>query len=208
MNAKNKKNKVVKSWVHDQSNDPYVRLAKKEGYRSRAAYKLLDIHQKYNILSSGNRVIDLGCAPGSWSQVALELVGNNGYVLGVDLLPIKDLLNLNFIQGDFTTDEIITQIISYSDATWDVVLSDMSPNLTGIKMVDQARSVYLIELVLDFAKQYLKTNGFCIMKAFYGGEFAKLQLVAKSIFKNCAIYKPDSSRSKSSEVYLICQNKL
>ena len=206
---KDKKNKVVRAWVYDHIHDPYVRQAQKDGYRSRAAYKLLEADAKYGILSGAKRIVDLGCVPGSWSQVAIKLVGDTGVVVGVDLLPIEHLHKLRFIQGDFTNDETLDSLVDAIGAKMvDVVLSDMAPNLSGVKGVDQARGAYLVELVLDFAANYLKVGGHCLMKAFQGGEFDKLVKMAQSMFLQVVIYKPDSSKSKSSELYLVCKQKI
>lgn len=205
---KDKKNKIVRSWVHDHINDPYVRQAQRDGYRSRAAYKLLEVDAKYGILSGAKRIVDLGCAPGSWSQVALKVVGETGIVVGLDLLPIEYLHNLNFIQGDFTDNNVLDRLVNIIGAkTVDVVLSDMAPNLSGIKGVDQARGAYLVELVSDFAANYLKVGGNCLVKAFQGAEFDKLVKLMQPMFSQVLIYKPDSSKSKSSELYLVCKDK-
>lgn len=206
---KEKKNKIIRAWVHEHVNDPYVRRAQKDGYRSRAAYKLLEVDAKYGILSGAKRIVDLGCAPGSWSQVAIKVVGDTGIVVGVDLLPIEYLHKLNFIQGDFTDNSIVDKLLdTLGTKMVDVVLSDMAPNLSGIKTVDQARGAYLVELVLDFAANYLKVGGNCLIKAFQGAEFDKLVKLTKPMFAQVSIYKPDSSKSKSSELYLVCKNKI
>ena len=208
MELKTKKNKVVKAWVRLQHNDTYVQQAKQDGYRSRAAFKLLAIDQQDKLLHHGARVVDLGCAPGSWSQVALDKVGPHGIVCGVDLLAIEPIPGLKFIHGDFTTDATLEQLVqSIGAQPLDLILSDMSPNLSGIKNVDQARSAYLIELVLDFARSHLKTNGHCLIKAFHGAEFDGLVKLARTIFSSVVIRKPAASRAESSETYLMCKFK-
>lgn len=203
-----RKNKSIKSWVHQHINDSYVNQAQKAGYRSRAAYKLLEIDTQENVFRNAVTVVDLGCAPGSWSQVSLDKVGDKGRVVGVDLLEMQPLANLNFIQGDFTDQVTLDKLLeSIEHCKVDLVISDMSPNLSGVKGVDQARGAYLIELVLDFAKGYLKTNGHCVMKVFHGSEFDNLVKLARSMFTQVIIRKPEASRSKSSETYLLCKFK-
>lgn len=205
---KSKKNKVVRAWVNQQLNDPYVQLAQKNGYRSRAAYKLLEIDEEVGLFNKVQSVVDLGCAPGSWSQVALSKVGPDGIVVGVDLLPMQPLAGLNFIQGDFTEELTLAALIqAIRGNEVDLVIADLAPNLSGVKDVDQARSAHLTELVLDFAKSYLKQGGNCIIKVFIGGEFTNLIKVAREIFAQVIVRKPDASRSKSSETYLLCKNK-
>jgi len=208
MNDKVKKNKTIKAWVHQHINDAYVNQAQKDGYRSRAAYKLLEIDQQDSLFAGVKTVIDLGCAPGSWSQVALNKVGQHGKVVGVDILEMEPLHKLNFIQGDFTEQQTLDQLLdSINNSEVDLVISDMAPNLSGIKNVDQARSAYLVELVLDFAKGYLKQGGGCLIKIFQGSEFEHLVNEARQLFTKVIIRKPDASRSKSKELYLLCKSK-
>lgn len=208
MNDKPKKNKLVKAWVHQHVNDTYVNQAQKDGYRSRAAYKLLEVDKQDALFAGVKIVIDLGCAPGSWSQVALERVGHSGKVVGVDLLEIEPLARLNFIQGDFTEEETLNRLLdSINNNPVDLVISDMAPNLSGIKNVDQARSAHLVELVLDFSRDYLKTGGHCLIKIFQGSEFEHLVSEARKLFTQVIIRKPDASRSKSKEIYLLCKSK-
>lgn len=203
-----KKNKSIKAWVHRHLNDIYVKDAQRDGFRSRAAYKLLDIDKQDKIFAGVKRVVDLGCAPGSWSQVALQMVGEQGKVVGVDLLEIHPIYKLNFIQGDFTEQQTLDALIAaIEDKHVDLVISDMSHNLSGIKNVDQARGAYLVELVLEFSKDYLKTGGNCLIKVFQGAEFESLVKMAREIFTQVLIRKPESSRSSSSETYLLCKNK-
>lgn len=207
-NNKVRKNKSIKAWVHQHINDSYVNQAQKDGFRSRAAYKLLEIEAHDKIFHNVKTIVDLGCAPGSWSQVALNLVGPQGIVIGVDLLEIESLHRLNFIHGDFTENATLDAVLSTLNGhEADLVISDMSPNLSGIKDVDQARSAYLVEIVLDFAKKHLKANGNTLIKVFYGSEFDNLLKVAREIFTQVIIKKPEASRKKSSEVYLLCKHK-
>lgn len=208
MSEKIKKNKSSKSWVHEHINDAYVNQAQKSGYRSRAAFKLLEIDAQENLFHGVNNVVDLGCAPGSWSQVAVQRVGETGRVIGVDLLEMHPLHGLNFIQGDFTeqaTLDNLLQVINHKKV--DLVISDMAPNLSGVKQVDQSRGAYLVELVLEFAKDHLKVGGDCLIKVFHGYEFDSLVKSAREIFTKVIIRKPDASKSKSSETYLLCKNK-
>lgn len=208
MTEKVRKNKTIKAWVHRHLNDIYVKDAQRDGFRSRAAYKLLDIDAQDKIFTGVKNVVDLGCAPGSWSQVALQKVGEHGKVVGVDLLEIHPIYRLNFIHGDFTEQQTLDALVNAIDhKEVDLVISDMAPNLSGIKNVDQARGAYLVELVLEFSKDYLKTGGKCLIKVFQGAEFESLVKMAREIFTQVLIRKPDSSRSSSSETYLLCKNK-
>jgi 23S rRNA (uridine2552-2'-O)-methyltransferase len=204
-----KKNKLVKAWVNQHVTDHYVHMAAKDNYRSRAAYKLIEIDEALNLFKNVQVVVDLGCAPGSWSQYAVKKVGVNGIVIGIDLLEITPIHGLEFIHGDFTTDEILKKLVQTIDNKQvDLIISDMAPNLSGIRGVDQARGAYLIELVLDFAREYLKVGGNCIIKIFHGGEFDNLVKLARSLFNQVVIHKPSASRSASSETYMLCKNKI
>ena len=204
-----KKNKLVKAWVNQHVTDHYVHMAVKDKYRSRAAYKLIEIDETLNLFKNVQVVVDLGCAPGSWSQYAVKKVGTNGIVIGIDLLEITPIHGLEFIHGDFTSDEILKKLVQEIDNKQvDLIISDMAPNLSGIRGVDQARGAYLIELVLDFAREYLKVGGNCIIKIFHGGEFDSLVKLARSLFNQVVIHKPSASRSASSETYMLCKNKI
>lgn len=206
-----KKHKLVKSWVQRHIHDKYVNLSKIENYRSRAAYKLLEIDEKYKILDSNIKfIIDLGCAPGSWLQVILERLKDNSdiRIIGVDLNFMDELPNVNFINGDFTSEDVYLNLIKIlGNNKIDLLLSDMSPNLSGIKTTDQAKMANLVEIVLDFAIDYLNYNGSSVIKVFYGSDFNSLVAKAKEIFEKVIIFKPKASRSESSEAYLICKNK-
>ncbi|MBP9721782.1 MAG: RlmE family RNA methyltransferase [Gammaproteobacteria bacterium] len=196
-----------RSWFSKQNQDPYIIKSRKEGYRSRAAYKLLEINEKDRILRSGMIVVDLGSTPGGWSQVAADLVGKNGKVLAVDLLPMAFINNVTFIQGDFTEDTIQQQLLELlGGKKADVVISDMSPNLTGIATVDQAKSMHLVELAYDFARLVLKKNGIFLSKAFHGANFENLTKNIKQDFSKLLIRKPMSSRTESKEVYLLASD--
>jgi 23S rRNA (uridine2552-2'-O)-methyltransferase len=204
-----KKNKVDKAWVSRHLNDGYVHKAHNDGYRSRAAYKLLEIDESYGLLKSSKIIVDLGSAPGSWSQIVAAKITEKEFLVSVDLLAMAPIRGANFIQGDFTESKVLYELVGLLDGRdVDLVLSDMSPNLSGIKMVDQSRGGYLVELVLDFATEYLKVGGACVIKVFIGGEFDRLVKLAREIFEQVVIEKPSSSRSKSSETYMICRNKI
>jgi 23S rRNA (uridine2552-2'-O)-methyltransferase len=204
-----KKNKLVKAWVNQHITDHYVHMAAKDNYRSRAAYKLIEIDEAVNLFKNVKVVVDLGCAPGSWSQYAVKKVGTSGVVIGIDLLEITPIHGLQFIHGDFSHDDILNALVNKLDnKPVDLIISDMAPNLSGIRGVDQARGAYLIELVLDFAREHLKIGGNCIIKVFHGGEFDMLVKAARSLFNQVVIHKPGASRSASSETYLLCKNKI
>lgn len=202
-----KKNKRSKNWHSRQNDDFYVRKSREEGFRSRAAYKLLEINEKDHILKSNMAVVDLGCAPGGWSQVAKNLVGDDGKVIGLDLLEMESIAGVDFIQGDFTSQEVFDQLLEHlkdSKITKvDVVISDMAPNLSGISTADQANSIYLVQLAFDFAKMVLKNDGVFLAKAFQGAKFSELVDDIRAAFDKLVIRKPKSSRSESKEVYLL-----
>lgn len=183
-------------------------MAKKESYHSRASYKLLQLNKKFNIINDGDVVVDLGAAPGGWSQVALEKVGEKGLVVGVDLQRMKPMDSPNFvgIVGDFTSEETIKNIEKITSRKVDVVLSDASPQLSGVKDVDQLRALELALGVLKIAKLILKPRGRLVIKAFQGEEFENLLKELKKGFKNVKTTKPPSSRKKSVEMYVVAKN--
>jgi 23S rRNA (uridine2552-2'-O)-methyltransferase len=193
-------------WLQRQLNDPYVEMAKKDGYVSRAAYKLLEIEEKYNILAQSKKVIDLGSAPGSWSQVLSHKL-NIEKIIAVDLLEMKPLSRVEFIQGDFR-DEIIQQnVLSILDQSkLDLILSDMAPNMLGHKQTDHLRIIALCEEVIFFAVHHLSQNGNLVIKAFHGGEFSDIIHHCKTLFEKVTLFKPKASRSDSAEIYMICLN--
>lgn len=191
-------------WLDEHVNDPFVKQARKEGYRSRASYKLLAIDAKDQLIRPGMLVIDLGCAPGGWSQVASERVGPGGKVIGCDILPMDSLPGVEFIQGDFSEESVFNQIMRViAGAPVDLVISDMAPNLSGIAAADQAASIYLIELALDLARQVLKPRGSFIAKAFQGEGYEPFVKALRNEFDQVVIRKPQASRSRSREVYLV-----
>ena len=205
------KNKLNKSWVNRHVNDHFVHLANKNGYRSRAAYKLLEFEDEYNLFKNVNVVVDLGCAPGSWSQVAIKCLkktSNHSLLIGVDLLNTKPIDGLTFICGDFSSEDIINQLVeSLGGHKPDLIISDIAPEFSGVKSVDQVKSAYLVELVLDFAQNYLKIGGNLLVKIFHGSEFENLVKLARSIFTQVLIKKPQASRTESAEIYLLCKSK-
>ncbi|MBY0379344.1 MAG: RlmE family RNA methyltransferase [Burkholderiales bacterium] len=204
------KNKTNKAWINRHLTDHYVHLAQRDGYRSRAAYKLIELDDENQLFNNVSRIVDLGCAPGSWLQVAIRRMTNkNALIIGLDLLEIEPIANLRFIHGDFTDENVHNQLVNALEGyAVDLLISDIAPNLTGIRGVDQARSAYIVELVLEFAQSYLKSGGNALIKVFQGGEFDKLIKLARSIFSQVLIKKPDASRSESAEVYLLCKNKI
>lgn len=191
-------------WLNEHVNDPFVKQAQKDGYRSRASYKLLEINEKDKLIRPGMLVVDLGSAPGGWSQVASRLVGTSGRVIASDILPMDSLPDVTFIQGDFTEDSVFEQILqAINGDPVDVVISDMAPNLSGIAAADQAASIYLIELALDMAQQVLKPKGSFIAKAFQGEGYEAFVKEVRSHFDTVVIRKPEASRSRSREVYVV-----
>jgi 23S rRNA (uridine2552-2'-O)-methyltransferase len=197
--------KSSRIWLNRQSRDPFVKKSKQDGYRSRAAYKLLEIQKKYNILKSGMAVIDLGAAPGSWSQIASEIISINGKIIAVDLLPIDLIKDVDIIQGDFTDPKIFEQICSLSNGKVDFILSDIAPNLSGIWAVDIPKSRYLSEIVLDLVKSLLKKEGGLLIKVFHGEGFDKYLILLRKYFAKVIICKPKSSRAESREVYVLAK---
>ena len=200
------KKKSSRRWLDEHVNDPYVKQAKKDGYRSRASYKLLELNEKDRLIQPGMLVLDLGSTPGSWSQVTVNLVGHKGIVIASDILPMDSLAGVDFIQGDFTEQEVFDRILTVLDGRKpDLIVSDMSPNISGIVSADQAASMYLIELALDMVRQVLKPNGNFVAKVFQGeGSDAFLKDV-RSSFEKVLIRKPAASRPRSKEVYMVAK---
>lgn len=201
---KKKRTASSQRWLKEHHSDIYVKQAKKEGYRSRAVYKLLEIQEQEKLIQPGMTILDLGAAPGSWSEVAINLVGKKGQVIGVDLLPINPIPHVNFIQGDFEEDAIWQAINTAIDGKpIDVILSDMAPNTSGIQSADQLRSVGLSETVLAFTKTHLAHDGSLLLKIFQGEGFDEFLKTMRAHFKTVKIKKPAASRSRSKEVYLL-----
>ena len=198
------RSKTSKAWMREHINDPYVQRAKAEGYRSRAAYKLLELDKKDRLLVSGQLLVDLGAAPGSWSQVAVAKLGSTGRVVAVDLLPMAPLPGVQFVQGDFREQEVLDAlIVALSGRKADLVISDLAPNISGIGVSDQARSMYLCELALEFARQCLKPGGSLLVKVFQGAGFTEFLAGMRKSFVKVGSRKPEASRGRSSEMYLL-----
>ena len=202
------RSKSSKAWLHEHVNDHYVHMAQKDGYRARAAYKLLEINQKDKLIKPGTVLADLGSAPGSWSQVAAKLVGKTGAVFALDILPMDAIEGVSFIQGDFREDAVLEQFEALLDnRPLDLVICDMAPNMSGNDMIDQARSFYLCELALDFANDHLKTGGNFLVKVFQGVGYQEYMAAMRDVFTTVQTRKPDASRNRSNEIYLLGKNK-
>jgi 23S rRNA (uridine2552-2'-O)-methyltransferase len=200
------RSKSSNRWLNEHVNDHYVKESKKDGYRSRASYKLIELNKKDKLFRSGMCVVDLGAAPGGWCQVVAPLVGSHGKVLASDILPMDSIEGVEFVLGDFTEEVVFEQLLNVMDGSQaDVVISDMAPNMSGISDVDQPRAMYLVELALDMAKQILKPGGTFVCKVFHGEGFESWMKDCRSCFKQVLTRKPDASRSRSKEVYLVAK---
>lgn len=198
------RSKTSKGWLQEHVNDHYVHQAQKDGYRSRAAYKLLEINEKDKLIRQGTVLADLGSAPGSWSQVAARLAGENGRVFALDILPMDPIPGVDFIQGDFREQEVLDAFVQMLDArALDLVISDMAPNISGMNAIDQARSFHLTELALEFARDHLKPGGHFLVKVFQGSEFQSYLQAMRDLFSEVVSRKPKASRDRSSEIYLL-----
>jgi 23S rRNA (uridine2552-2'-O)-methyltransferase len=201
-----KRSKTSKAWMREHVNDPYVKRAKQEGYRSRAAFKLMEMDERDHLLAQGMTVVDLGAAPGGWSQVAAAKVGPAGKVLALDLLPMEDLPGVTFIQGDFQENAVLARLeAALAGRPVDLVICDIAPNISGITLSDQARSMYLAELALDFASRHLKPGGAFLVKVFQGVGFEPFIKAMRAQFEKVLTRKPKSSRDRSPELYLLGQ---
>ena len=217
------KNKFNKSWLQDHLSDPYVKMAQKEGYRARAVYKLSEIDEQDHLIKAGMTVIDLGSAPGSWSQYVrnrltdlgktnpkIESGKPDGIIIAIDLLPMDDIADVSFIQGDFREDEglLALEALLPKDAEGkvDLVLSDMAPNLSGVGVADSARMAFLAEIALDFATTHLKPEGALLIKCFNGSGYSQIVESFKKVFKTVISRKPKASRARSSEIFLLGKN--
>lgn len=193
-------------WLQEHFNDAYVKESQKDGYRSRASYKLVELHKKDKLFRSGMTVVDLGSAPGGWSQVAVELVGDNGHVLASDILPMDPIAGVEFIQGDFTEESVLNALLeSMGDHKADLVISDMAPNMSGISDIDQPQSMYLVELALEMVTLVGKPGSDFVAKVFQGEGFDAYVAECKKKFSKVLIRKPDSSRARSREVYVVAK---
>jgi 23S rRNA (uridine2552-2'-O)-methyltransferase len=198
--------KSSSAWMQEHVNDPYVQRAKALGYRSRAAFKLLELAAKERLLGAGQTVVDLGAAPGSWSQVAARKVGPSGRVIAVDLLEIAPLENVEVVRGDFTAAETLAALErAVGPGGVDLVLSDMAPNISGVSATDQARAIHLAELAVAFAQRHLKPGGALVVKVFQGAGFPELLAHMRKAFASVASRKPGASRGRSSELYLVAR---
>jgi 23S rRNA (uridine2552-2'-O)-methyltransferase len=201
-----KKRPSSKAWLKEHRDDPYVQQAQREGYRSRACYKLLELQEKDKLIRPGMTVLDLGSAPGGWSQVAIARAGDHGKVVASDILPMDSLAGVTFIQGDFTEEEVFQQIlVALEGQPVDLVISDMAPNMSGVTAVDQPRAIYLVELALDMAQQVLAPGGTFVAKVFHGEGFEQVFQQAKGLFHKVLTRKPRASRPRSREVYMVAR---
>ena len=204
-----KPSKTSKQWMREHVNDPFVQLAQKEGYRSRAAYKLLEIDSKDRLLKPGMVVVDLGATPGGWSQVASARVGRGGKVVALDLLPLDPLAGVDFIQGDFCDETALRQLEGILQGKRvGLVISDMAPNISGVVSADRARGMHLAELALGFALEHLGPDGSFLVKVFQGAGFEEFLKLMRGCFARVVTRKPKASRDRSSEVYLLGSGKL
>ena len=200
-----KKNKISKNWVNKQRRDTYVRQSKVDGYRARSAYKLIEIDEKFKIFKGGLTVIDIGAAPGSWSQYASKVV-RNGKIISIDLKEMEPIDNTFQIKGDFTEDETQQKIKEFLTGKSDVVMSDMAVNTTGIKNIDSIQTGELCKEAMTFSKDIISNGGFFVSKIFMGGSFNEIVQLGKNIFKEVKVFKPKSSRKDSKESFIICKN--
>ena len=199
-----KKNKISKNWVNKQRRDIYVRQSKVDGFRARSAYKLIEINEKFKIFKGGLTVIDIGAAPGSWSQY-VEKISKNGKLISIDLKKMEPIGNSLQIQGDFTEESVQQEIKKNTDSKVDVVMSDMAVNTTGIKNIDSIQTGELCKEAMIFAKDLLSENGYFISKIFMGGTFNEIVAEGKKYFKEVKVFKPKSSRKDSKESFIICK---
>lgn len=198
------RSKTSAKWLDEHVNDPYVKRAQIDGYRSRASYKLIEINEKDKLIRPGHVVMDLGSAPGGWSQIVAPLVGDKGRTIASDILPMDSIADVDFIQGDFTEESVFNEILQVlGDDEVDVVISDMAPNMSGVNAVDQYGSMYLVELALDMARNVLKPGGNFCAKVFQGVGYEEYLKDVRSSFQKVLIRKPKASRPRSREVYIV-----
>ncbi len=199
-----KPSKTSKAWMQEHLNDPYVKLAQKEGYRARAAYKLIEIDDKDKLIKPGMTIVDLGSTPGSWSQVAVQRLKGQGRVIALDILDMHPIAGVEFICGDFREANVLKQLENtLNNKPVDLVIADMAPNITGVKEVDQAGAAYLTELALEFSRDWLKPNGNFLVKVFMGAGFDEILHNMRQMFDKVVTRKPKASRDRSTEVYLL-----
>jgi len=199
-----KRTRTSKAWMHEHVSDEYVKRAQREGYRARAAYKLMEIDDKDRLLKPGMVVVDLGSAPGSWSQVAMQRLQGQGRVLALDILEMQAVPGVEFLQGDFREDSVLVQLEGkLAGSQVDLVISDMAPNISGINVTDQARVAHLAELALEFATEWLKPGGNLLVKVFAGSGFDDILKSMREVFEQVVTRKPKASRDRSSEIFLL-----
>lgn len=202
------KSNSSKRWLKEHFDDEFVKQSRHDGFRSRAVYKLKELNDKDNLFSKGGVVVDLGAAPGAWTQFAMQKVGTTGEVIALDILKMDDIPGVTIIQGDFTENEVLDQLLNViGERSIDTVISDMAPNLSGMDSIDQARSTYLVELAVDLADQVLKAGGDFVAKIFQGEGFDDIVKDLRLKYSSVKIRKPKASRSRSREVYLVALNK-
>jgi len=200
------RSKTSKGWLKEHFDDPFVKKAQFEGRRSRALFKLDEMDQKDRLFQKGQTVVDLGAAPGGWSELAIEKVGDKGRVFALDILPMDALAGVDFIQGDFREESVLNQLLNaMGEHKADLVLSDMAPNISGMNAVDQPRAMYLVELALDLARQVLRKGGGFVVKIFQGEGFDQYLAEVRSAFSSVKIRKPEASRARSREVYILAK---
>lgn len=201
-----KKSKSSHAWLKEHHTDPYVQLAHQQGYRSRAAFKLLEIQEKDKLIQTGMTVVDLGSAPGAWSVLVAQWVGKQGHCIALDILPMEPIEGVDFIQGDFLDEKLLDNLYErLRDTPIDLVISDIAPNMTGVRTVDQLKSMALVEQVLEFACDVLKPGGALLTKVFQGSGFTELIKETRNHFGSVSTRKPKASRARSSEVYLLAK---
>ena len=199
-----KRSKTSKAWMQEHLNDAFVKQAQKDGYRARAAYKLIEIDDKDHLIKPGMAVVDLGSAPGSWSQVVAQRLKGQGKIIALDILPMVGIGGVDFIQGDFRQDAVLAELEDrLNGQPIDLVISDMAPNISGIGSVDQANATYLTELAVDFSLKWLKPDGNFLVKVFIGSGFEEIVKLMRESFEKVVTRKPKASRDRSSEVYLL-----
>jgi len=200
------RSKSSADWLKEHVDDIWVQKAQQDGYRTRASYKLIELDEKDNLIRPGSVVVDLGSAPGGWSQVVAQRVGEKGLVIASDILPMDSIADVTFIQGDFTTEEVYDELVEVIDGRpVDLVISDMAPNMSGMASIDQPGAMYLVELALDMARQVLKPNGCFVAKVFQGEGFDAYLSDVRDSFSKVMIRKPKASRARSREVYLVAK---
>ena len=201
-----KRSRTSKSWMNEHVKDSYVKQAQSDGYRSRAAYKLIEANEKFKFLSKNMVVVDLGSSPGSWSQATEKIVGSQGKIFALDIIEMQPIKNVSFIQGDFREEYVLHALENkLGDLKVDLVISDMAPNISGIKTKDQAGIIHLNELALDFSRNWMKPNGNLLVKSFVGEQYETFIDAARKVFNKVVTFKPKSSRDRSSEIFIVGQ---